>query len=105
MNLDSLRTEEEEEKVEEADAVKEEEERGPEELLQDPGEAPLSLAEGPPIRLWSPTPRRIRRSPERVGGEQDIITITDLSLKMNEVRGLRKDFSRHPNEPTVTWLL
>ena len=24
---------------------------------------------------------------------------------MNEIRGLRKVFSRHPNEPIVTWLL
>ena len=74
---------EEEEKVGEGDTAREEEGRGPEEQLQDPGEAPLSLAEGPPIRLWSPTPRRIRRSPERVGGEQDIVTITDQSLKVN----------------------
>ena len=24
---------------------------------------------------------------------------------MNEIRGLREDFTRHPNEPIVTWLL
>ena len=93
MNLDSLRTEEEEEKVEEADAVREEEERGPEEQLQDPGEPPLSPGEGPSIRLQSPMSRRVTRSPERVGGEQDIVTITDRSLKMNKIQGLRKDFT------------
>ncbi len=26
-------------------------------------------------------------------------------MKMNEIRGLRKDFTRYPNEPIVTWLL
>ena len=62
MNLDSLRTEEEEEKVEEADAVKEEEERGPEEQLQILGEPPLSPGEGSSIRSRSPTPRRVKRS-------------------------------------------
>lgn len=68
---------EEKEKVEEADTAREEEERGPEELLQDPGEAPLSPGEGSSVRLWSPTPRRATRSPEKVGGEQDIVTIND----------------------------
>lgn len=48
---------------------------------------------------------RATRSPERVRGEQDIVTIVDRSLKMNEIRSLRKDFSRHPNEPIATWLL
>ena len=76
---------EEEEKVGEGDTAREEKGRGPEERLQDPGEAPLSPGDGPSIRSWSPTPRRTTRSPERVGGEQDIITITDRSLKMNEI--------------------
>ena len=84
---------------------KEEEESGPEEQLQVLGEPPLSTGEGPSIRSRSPTPRRVTRSPERAGGERDITTITDSSLKMNEIRGLRKDFTRHPNEPIVTWLL
>ena len=26
-------------------------------------------------------------------------------MKMNKIHGLRKDFTRHPNEPIVTWLL
>jgi len=78
-------------KVEEIDTVSEEETRGPEEWLWDPGDP-----EGE---------RRPARSVGRVGGEQDIVTITDQSLKRNEIRGLRKDFSCHPNEPTVTWLL
>ena len=84
---------------------KKEEERGPEEWLQDPQEAPLSPGEGPSVRPRSPTPMRATRSPERVRGEQDIVTIVDRSLKMNEIRSLRKDFSRHPNEPIATWLL
>ena len=92
------------EKVEEADIAREGEERGSEERLQDPGEPPLNPVERPPMRLQSPTPRRTTRSPEIVGGEQDIVTITDRSLKMNEISGLRKDFSRQPNEPIVTWL-
>ena len=58
----------------------------------------------PSIRLHAQTPRRAG-SPERAGGEQDIVTIVDRSLKTNEIRGLRKDFTRHPNEPIVTWLL
>ena len=57
------------------------------------------------IAVTNAQPRRVTRSPERVGGEQDIVTINDRSLKMNEIRGLRKDFSRHPNELIVTWLL
>jgi len=65
-----------EEKIEEADTAGEEE-RGPEERLQDPGEAPLSPGEGSSVRLWSPTPWRATRSPEKVGGEQDIVTIND----------------------------
>ena len=83
---------------------KEEEERGPEEQLQVLGELPLSPREGPSLRSQSPMPRRVTRSSERAGGERDIITIIDRSLKMNEIRGLRKDFTRHPNEPIVTWL-
>ena len=69
-----------------------EEERGPEDWLQalrDHLERELRH----PIRLQSPTPRRTTRSPERVGGDQDIVTITDRSLKMDEIRGLRKDFT------------
>ena len=93
---------EEEGEVEEAYTAREDEERGPEEQLQDPGHPDGELR--PLLRSRSPMPRRTARSPERVGGEQDIITITDRSLKMNEVRGLRKDFSRHPNEPIVSWL-
>lgn len=58
----------------------------------------------PSIRLHAQTPRRAG-SPERAGGEQDIVTIVDRSLKMNEICGLRKDLTRHPNEPIVTWLL
>ncbi|XP_046761077.1 uncharacterized protein LOC121108186 [Gallus gallus] len=83
----------------------EEEERRPEEQLQVLGEPPLSPGEGSSIRSWSPTPRRVTRSPESAGGERDIITITYRSLKMNEIRGLRKDFTHHPKEPIVTWLL
>ena len=56
---------------------KEEEERGPEEQLQVLGELPLSPREGPSLRSQSPMPRRVTRSPERAGGERDIITITD----------------------------
>lgn len=67
---------EEEEKVEEADTVGEEQERGPEEWLQDPAEPHMSPGERPPIRLRSPMPRRTTRSPERVGDKQDV-TITD----------------------------
>ena len=89
---------EEEGIVEEAVNVREEEERGPVEWLQGTG-VPM-----PSIRLHAQTPRRAG-SPERAGGEQDIVTIVDRSLKMNEIRGLRKDFTRHPNEPIVTWLL
>ena len=84
---------------------KKEEDRGPEGWLQDPQEAPLSPGEGPSVRPRSPAPMRATRSPERVRGEQDIVTIVDRSLKMNEIRSLRKDFSRHPNEPIATWLL
>ena len=90
--------EEEEGEVEEAGDVREEEERGPAEWLQGT-KVPM-----PSIRLHAQTPRRAG-SPERAGGEQDIVTIVDRSLKMNEIRGLRKDFTRHPNEPIVTWLL
>lgn len=50
-------------------------------------------------------PRRVTTSLERVGGEQDIVTIITRPLKINEIRGSRQDFARHPNEPTVTWLL
>lgn len=64
----------------------------------------LSPGEGPSIRLRSSMPRR-PTSPERVGGEEDIATITTQPLKMAEIRGLRKDFSRHLNEPIVNWLL
>ena len=83
---------------------KKEEERGPEEWLRGPREAPLSPGEGPSVRPRSPTPTRAR-SPGRARGEQDIVTFVDRSLKMNEIRSLRKDFSRHPNEPIATWLL
>jgi len=64
-------------------------------------ELPFSPGKGPSIRSRSPMPRRVT-SPERVGGEEDIITITTQHLKMTEIQGLRKDFSHHPNEPTVT---
>ena len=90
-----------EEKIEEADTAGEEE-RGPEERLQDPGEAPLSPGDGPSIRSWSPTPRRVTTSPARAGSERDITTITDRYLKMNEIRGLRKNVTHHPKEPIVT---
>ena len=90
--------EEEKGEVEEAGDVREEEERGPVEWLQGTG-VPM-----PSIRLHAQTPRRAG-SPERAGGEQDIVTTVDRSLKMYEIRGLRKDFTRHPNEPIVTWLL
>ena len=89
---------EEKEKVEKADTAREEEERGPVEWLQGTG-VPM-----PSIGLHAQIPRRAE-SPERAGGEQDIVTIVDRSLKMNKIRGLRKDFTRHPNEPIVTWLL
>ena len=69
---------EEEGEGEEAGDVREEEERGPVEWLQGTG-VPM-----PSIRLHAQTPRRAG-SPERAGGEQDIVTITDQSLKMGEV--------------------
>ena len=59
---------EEEEKVEEADTAREEEEKGP-------GHPEGELRS--PIRSWSPVPRRVTRSPEREGAEQDTVTITD----------------------------
>ena len=89
---------EEEGVVEEAVNVREEEERGPVDWLQGTG-VPM-----PSMRLQAQTPRRAG-SPERAGGEQDIVIIVDRSLKMNEIRALRKDFTCHPNEPIVTWLL
>ena len=51
-----------------------EEERGPEAWLQDPGDSERGMR--PSLRSWSPTPRRVTTSPERAGGDQDIITIT-----------------------------
>ena len=98
MNFYSEQKKEEESEVEAAGDVREEEETDPVEWLQGTG-VPM-----PSIRLHAQTPRRAG-SPERAGGEQDIVTIVDRSLKMNEIRGLRKDFTRHPNEPIVTWLL
>ena len=67
-----LREKEEEEKVGEGDTAREEKGRGPEEQLQVLEEPLLSPGEGPSVRSQSPTPRRTTRSPERVGGEQDI---------------------------------
>ena len=96
---------EEESEVEGAGDVREEEEGESEEPLKVLSKLPfLSAGEGPSVRPRSPTPRRAR-SPEGVAGEQDIVTITERSLKLNEIRGLRKDFTRHPSEPIVTWLL
>ena len=68
--------EEEEGEVEEAGDVREEEERGTVEWLHGIGVPMLS------IRLHAQTPRRAG-SPEIVGGKQDVVTVTDRSLKMN----------------------
>ena len=66
---------EEEEKVEEAVPAREEEERCLKEQLHDPGHPEGGLR--PSIRSRSPTSRRVTRSPDGVGGEQDSVTITD----------------------------
>ena len=77
--------EEQEGEVEEAGNVGEEEERGPVERLQGTG-VPM-----PSIRLHAQTPRRAG-SPERAGGEQDIITSTNQSLQMrSEERRVGKE--------------
>ncbi|XP_021237184.1 girdin-like [Numida meleagris] len=58
-----------------------------------------SPGEGPSTRCRSPTPTRATTT------ERDIETLTTRPLKMTELQVLRKDFTRHPGEHIVTWLL
>ncbi|XP_021236236.1 uncharacterized protein LOC110389699 [Numida meleagris] len=64
-----------------------------------PGEPPQSPGEGPSTRSRSPTPTRATTT------ERDVETLTTCPLKMTELRVLRKDFTQHPGERIVTWLL
>ncbi|XP_072190515.1 uncharacterized protein [Excalfactoria chinensis] len=45
------------------------------------------------------------RTPGRAKGEEKITTLTDRSLKLSEIRDLRKDYARQPKESIAAWLL
>ncbi|XP_072186301.1 uncharacterized protein [Excalfactoria chinensis] len=53
------------------------------------------------IQLPPSTPR----TPGRARGEEKITTLTDRSLKLSEIRDLRKDYARQPKESIAAWLL
>ena len=76
---------------------KEEEEEEEEE--EDPGEGPSS--EPPPSRKAK---GKTKRHAEETDDEDILITIR-RPLKMTEIQGSRKEFTRGPNETIVSWLV
>ena len=70
-----------------------------EEVEEDPGEGPSS--EPPPSRkAKGKTKRRAEES-----DEEEVSITTRRPLKMTEIQGSRKEFTRHPNETLVSWLV
>jgi len=66
---------------------------------------PVAVA---PVKLKKDTKTsdRSRRDDNEPGSSQEIETeIITRSLSLGELRDMRKDFSRHPGEHIVTWLL
>jgi len=59
-----------------------------------------------PVKLKKDAKRadRSRKDNNEPGSSQETEIIT-RSLSLSELRDMRKDFSRHPSEYIVTWLL
>ncbi|KAK4810930.1 hypothetical protein QYF61_013338 [Mycteria americana] len=63
-------------------------------------------------KSWKQKSARLEREDEKAGplqGEEEEELVDEMettqSLSLNELRDMRKDFSRHPGEHVVTWLL
>lgn len=49
--------------------------------------------------------RKKEKCHEEESDEEEISVTVCRSLKMTEIEGVRKEFTRHQNESLVTWLL
>ena len=74
-------------------------EEAEEEEEEDPGEGPSS--EPPPSRKAKGKTKRHAEETD----DEDILITTRRPLKMTEIQGSRKEFTRGPNETIVSWLV
>jgi len=76
-------------------------------IAAEPNEQPVRVAVTP-VKLKKDAKRADRsgRDDDEPGSSQEIETvIITWSLSLSDLRDMRKDFSRHPGEHIVTWLL